>query len=99
MKKLLVAGVLAAAVSVAPAYAQQPFRTAAPTTLTEQDIAKYAANADDASKLRDAVKSGQRIVVMSQADLDKMKAGQAGTIQWTIIAILVGIGIAVAFMD
>jgi hypothetical protein len=99
MRKLLVAGALAAAVSIAPAYADQPFRSAKPTALTEQDIAKYAANVGDAAKLREALKSGSRVVIVSPEELEKIKAGQAGTIQWTIIAVLVGIGIALAFMD
>ena len=99
MKNLLVAGALAAAVSIAPAYADQPFRSAQPTALTEQDIARYAANAEDAAKLQEALKSGKKVVIVSPEELEKMKAGQAGTIQWTIIAVLVGIGIALAFMD
>src|SRR5262249_27418619 len=99
MKKLLVAGALAAAVSIAPAYADQPFRSAKPTALTEQDIAKYAASADDAARLQDALKSGKKVIVLSPAELEKMKAGETGTIQWTIIAVLVGIGIALAFTD
>ena len=68
-------------------------------TLTEQDIAKYAANAEDAAKPQEALKPGKKIVIVSPQELEKMKAGQAGTIQWTIIAVLVGIGIALAFMD
>ena len=99
MKKLLVAGLLAAAVSIAPAYADQPFRSAKPIALTQQEISKYAANAQDAAKLQEALKSGKQVVILSPAELEKMKAGQAGTIQWTIIAVLVGIGIAVVFLS
>jgi hypothetical protein len=82
-----------------PAYAEAPFRTAAPHAFSTQELTEYGLNSDQVSRAEQLQSQGYEIKVLSEQEAAQYQAGFTDN-QWLLIGILAGvIVIAVAVAD
>jgi hypothetical protein len=82
-----------------PAYAEAPFRTAAPQTFNAQELQEYGLSADQMSRAEALQRQGYEIRVLPRDEAEQYQAGITDN-QWLLIGILAAVVvIAVAVAD
>jgi hypothetical protein len=71
------------------------FRTAAPSSFSADDLARFKLDPATAAKVEQHRKAGHRIMVMTPQELEAARAGQAAN-GWVILGVLAAVVVVIA---